>query len=416
MEGSMSIQALTWPKQGESRVPYRVFSDPEVYQAELDRVFLGPTWQYLALANELPEPGDYKTSFLGETPVIVTRGEDGQIHAMLNRCAHRGNLVCLKERGHAKDGLTCVYHAWRYDLEGNLTSVAFRRGVRGKGGMPESFEPEQHGLRKLRVDSFAGLVFGTLSQDAPPLSAYLGNRIGGLIRRVFHGTPKILGTTSQILHNNWKLYFENVKDTYHATLLHTFFTTFRLSRLTTGGGVEVSDDGGHHASISKNKVEADAAESDKLYAGMPSMREDFRLADAGFLQTFEEFGDDTTTQILSVFPNLVLQQINNSIALRLILPKGPDQTELLWIYLGFEEDDAEMTEKRLQQANLVGPAGYVSMEDGAVGGFVQRAIKGSEGDFSVLEMGGFDHASDNTRTTEASIRGFWHAWRHAMGV
>ena len=88
----------------------------------------------------------------------------------------------------------------------------------------------------------------------------------------------------------------------------------------------------------------------------------------------------------------------------------------MWTYLGFEEDDAAMTERRLQQANLVGPAGYVSMEDGAVGGFVQRAIKGSESDCSVLEMGGFDHVSDNTRTTEASVRGFWNAWRQMMGA
>src|SRR3954447_694500 len=114
------------------------------------------------LAGELPKPGDYLTTFLGETPVIVTRGHDGEIHAMLNRCAHRGNLVCLKRRGHADD-LTCVYHAWRYDLEGNLKSVAFRRGVAGRGGMPESFNLEQHGLKKLRVDTFGELVFGTLS-------------------------------------------------------------------------------------------------------------------------------------------------------------------------------------------------------------------------------------------------------------
>jgi anthranilate 1,2-dioxygenase large subunit len=71
-------------------------------------------------------------TFLGETRIIVTRGEDGEIHAMLNRCAHRGNLVCLKRRGHSEN-LTCVYHAWRYDLEGNLDSVAFRRGLAGKG-------------------------------------------------------------------------------------------------------------------------------------------------------------------------------------------------------------------------------------------------------------------------------------------
>src|SRR3984893_4142398 len=165
---------LAWPKQGNARVPYRVFADPEIYRAERDRVFLGPTWQYLALADELPERGNYKTTFRGETPVIVTRGEDGQIHAMVNRCAHRGNLVCLKQRGHTKDGLTCVYHAWRYDLAGNLTSVAFRRGVGGKGGMPDSFQPEEHGLKTLRTDTFAGLVFGTLPPRAPPLLDYIG--------------------------------------------------------------------------------------------------------------------------------------------------------------------------------------------------------------------------------------------------
>ncbi len=145
------------------------------------------------------------------------------------------------------------------------------------------------------------------------------------------------------------------------------------------------------------------------------MRENFRLADPGFLTSAEEFGDDTTTQILSLFPNFVLQQIQNSIALRLVLPKGPDKTELQWIYLGFEEDDSEMTALRLAQANLVGPAGYVSMEDGAVGNFIQRAIHGSEEACSVLEMGGFDHVSEANRTTEASVRGFWHTYRPLMG-
>ena len=117
-----------WPAEGNARVPYRMFSDPEIYRAELARIFLGPTWQYLGLASELPQPGDHLTTFVGETPIIVTRGHDGEIHAMVNRCAHRGNLVCLKRRGHVEN-LTCAYHAWRYDLEGNLDSVAFRRAL-----------------------------------------------------------------------------------------------------------------------------------------------------------------------------------------------------------------------------------------------------------------------------------------------
>jgi anthranilate 1,2-dioxygenase large subunit len=409
--------ALTWPTEGNARVPYRVFADPDIYRAEQGRIFLGPSWQYLMLAAELPQPGDYKTTFLGETPIIVTRGEDGEIRAMVNRCAHRGNLVCLKARGRTTDGLTCVYHSWRYDLAGNLQSVAFRRGVGGKGGMPASFRLGEHGLKKVRTDQFAGLVFGTLSPEAPPLAEYLGNQIASHIGRVMHGKPKVLGTTSQILHNNWKLYVENVKDTYHASLLHTFFTTFRVSRLTTPGGVGIADNGAHHFSYTYGGKPVDQAASDAAYAGIQSLRQDIRLRDPRFLDVVDEIGDGITLQILSVFPNFVLQQINNAIALRLVLPKGPDETELLWTYIGFEEDDAAMTERRLQQANLVGPAGYVSMEDGAVGGFVQRAIKGAgEDECSILEMGGFEHASQDTRTTEASIRGFWHAYRGMMGL
>jgi anthranilate 1,2-dioxygenase large subunit len=412
----MDQHALEWPQQGNARVPYRVFADPDIYRGELDRIFLGATWQYLGLAEELPEPGDYKTTFLGETPVIVTRGEDGEIHAMVNRCAHRGNLVCLKQRGHTTDGLTCVYHAWRYDLAGNLTSVAFRRGVGGKGGMPESFRLEEHGLRKLRTDQFAGLIFGTLSPEAPPFPDYVGNLIGSKIGRVMHGKPKVLGTTSQILHNNWKLYVENTKDTYHASLLHTFFTTFRITRLTTAGGVAIAEAGGHHASYTMGGQSGDRIASDQAYSEIPSLRQDYRLKDPRFLDTVDEIGDGVTLQILSVFPNFVLQQIHNAVALRLILPKGPDQTELQWTYIGFADDDPAMTERRLQQANLVGPAGYVSMEDGAVGGFIQRALPGAEDECSVIEMGGFDHASDETRATEAAVRGFWNAWRHAMGA
>jgi anthranilate 1,2-dioxygenase large subunit len=87
-------EILEWPAEGEARVPYRVFSDPQIYRAELQRIFLGPTWQFLALEHELAQPGDYLTNFLGETPVIVTRGQDGQIHAMSSRrCPRQGRRL-----------------------------------------------------------------------------------------------------------------------------------------------------------------------------------------------------------------------------------------------------------------------------------------------------------------------------------
>src|SRR5207302_8185017 len=89
----------------------------------------------------------------------------------------------------------------------------------------------------------------------------------------------------------------------------------------------------------------------------------------------DEYGDSISVQILTVFPNLVVQQIRNTIAVRVIRPRGVERTELEWVHLGFEGDDEAMTERRLRQGNLVGPAGYISLEDGCVGGFVQRALQ-----------------------------------------
>jgi phenylpropionate dioxygenase-like ring-hydroxylating dioxygenase large terminal subunit len=408
----MDAPAFAWPAGGNTRVPYRVYTDAENHEREKAKIFAGPTWGFLCAATEIPEAGDYKTTFLGEVPVVVVRRKDSGINALVNRCSHRGSLVALKQQGNTGTSLTCVYHSWAFDLDGNLQGVPFRRGIEGKGGMPDSFDLKQHGLKRLRVAETCGLVFGTLSADAPPLEEHIGTLIGGRMQRVLGNRKlKVLGTTSQYLHNNWKLYVENTKDTYHASLLHSFFSTFKILRLTATGGIHVSEHGGNHASHSRNKQDTDGGE----YVGLRSAIDGFGLQDASIFAARDEFGDGITVQILSVFPNFILQQVHNSIALRQVLPKGVDETELLWTFLGFEDDDEEMQRMRLKQANLVGPAGYISMEDGCVGGWVQRAIQGSEADDSVVEMGGAGHASSDSRVSEASVRGFWNQYRGLMG-
>jgi phenylpropionate dioxygenase-like ring-hydroxylating dioxygenase large terminal subunit len=224
--------------------------------------------------------------------------------------------------------------------------------------------------------------------------------------------PKLLGGYSQVLPSNWKLYMENVKDSYHASLLHTFFTTFRLNRLSQKGGLIVSESGGNHVSYS---MSADVAGKEYEQAGMRSANAGLSLEAPELLQSTDEFGDGIGLQILSVFPGFVLQQIRNSLAVRRVVPQGLEKTELIWTCFGFVDDDAAMTERRLRQANLIGPAGFVSMEDGAATGFVQRAVRGAPEIQSVVEMGGNSVASDESRVTEASVRGFWKAYRRHMG-
>jgi anthranilate 1,2-dioxygenase large subunit/terephthalate 1,2-dioxygenase oxygenase component alpha subunit len=345
-------------------------------------------------------------------PVVVTRDKDGALHAFENRCAHRGSLLVLAERGEARD-IICVYHNWSYDLAGNLTGVAFRKGLGGKGGMPAECRPEAQAPRKLALATLNGLVFGTLAADAPPLEDYLGAEIVSRIRRVMRAPVRLLGGYSQTLPSNWKLYMENVKDTYHASLLHTFFTTFRLNRLSQQGGVVVSDCGGHHVSYS---LAADTGGREYERAGMRAAQEGFGLEAPELLEAVDEFGDGVGLQILSVFPTFVLQQTRNSLAVRRLVPQGCDRTELVWTCFGFESDDAAMTERRLRQANLIGPAGYISMEDGAAPGFVQRATGTAADLVSVVEMGGASTASEDNRVTEAAVRGFWKAYRGHMGL
>jgi phenylpropionate dioxygenase-like ring-hydroxylating dioxygenase large terminal subunit len=401
-----------WPAEGLTRVPYWVYSDPGIYDEEQARIFRGPTWNFLCLEAELPRPNSYRRASLGAMPVVLTRDKDGNLHAFENRCAHRGSLLVLNQSGEARD-IVCVYHNWSYDLCGNLTGVAFRKGLRGKGGMPPDCRPEAHGPRKLKLETLAGLVFGTLSAEAPPLELYLGGEIVARIRRVMRAPVKLLGDYSQTLPSNWKLYMENVKDTYHASLLHTFFTTFRLNRLSQQGGIVVSDSGGHHVSYS---LAADTGGQEYEQAGMRAAQEGFGLEAPQLLEAVDEFGDGIGLQILSVFPSFVLQQTRNSLAVRRLVPQGLDKTELVWTCFGFANDDAEMTERRLRQANLIGPAGYISMEDGAAPGFVQRAVATAADVLSVVEMGGASVASDDNRVTEAAVRGFWKAYRGYMGI
>ena len=401
-----------WPIEGLARVPYWVYQDASLYREEQAKIFRGRTWNFLCLDVELPAANTWRTSHVGEMPVVVTRDAQGDLHAFENRCAHRGALLCLKSQGEAKE-IACVYHNWTYDLKGNLQGVAFRRGIKGRGGMAPDARPESQAPRKLRLENFSGLIFGTFSDETPPVEQYLGADIAARMRRVMKAPVKPLGGYSQMLASNWKLYLENVKDSYHASLLHLFFTKFRINRLSQRGGVIIGGDGGCHVSYS---VEDNLRSDDYEKAGMRSAQGGFALEAPELLDAVDEFGDSVGVQILGVFPGFVLQQIRNCLAVRRIVPRGIAETELVWTAFGYADDDAAMTARRLRQANLIGPAGYISMEDGAATGFVQRGVIAAADHAAVVEMGGRDVASDASRVTETSVRGFWQAWRGHMGI
>src|SRR6202008_486553 len=193
-----------------------------------------------------------------------------------------------------------------------------------------------------------------------------------------------------------------------------FFTRFRINRLTQAGGVFVSESGAHHFAYTKLVEDrGEAYEKDGMRSAGSGA---FRLEAPEILKQVDELGDAVSIQILSLFPGFVLHQIRNSLAARQVVPRGPDRTDLHWTLFGFADDDAEMTERRLLQSNLVGPAGYISMEDGVATDFVRRGALGAPERASFIEMGGSAVASSESRITETAVRGLWQAWRAHMDI
>jgi len=257
-------------------------------------------------------------------------------------------------------------------------------------------------------------VFGTFSDQVAPFADYIGAELVACIDRVMIRPLKVLGYHSQVLPSNWKLYAENTKDAYHASLLHVFHNTFGVVRPTMAGGIRISPSGWHHLSFTERRpLDDEEAGRERVR----SLQEAYSLADPSLMEHRLELGDTVTNSIQSVFPSLVVQQILNALAVRQLVPRGVDRCELLWTVLGFEDDDDSMVDLRVKTNNLVGPAGYISMEDGCVAGFVQRAAAADPDAETVLRMGGRTiEPMAGARVTEAAVRGFWKGWRDCMGV
>lgn len=402
-----------WPRKDSSRVPLWVYTDRDNYLRELETVFYGPHWHMVGLESEIPNPGDFKRSVIGERTVIVTRTQEGELSVLLNSCAHRGLEICQTAFGTQKE-IMCPYHQWTYDLKGKLMGVPFRRGVKGKGGFPADFDTAQHGLRTLKVESVNGCIFASFDHDAPPMREYLGEGNCGYLTRIFNGRrTKVLGYQRQRIKGNWKLYMENIKDPYHASLLHVFLISFGLYRIDQKG-VTVTDERtlAHNvfASIRNAAGEVSGTEDMKSY------RKDLKLNDMSLVAAAKEFDDDVTIQIQTIFPDLVLQQQGNSLQMRYVIPRGPDEFELQWTYFGYEDDSEETTLRRLRQANLTGPSGFVSVDDTEVLEYSGAGIRPNPGQVAVLELGGRDGAApdDGNMVTEGPIRGFYEYYRRVM--
>ena len=406
---------LHWESDGTSRIPFQVYTDEALHKKELERFFYQAHWNYVGLEAEIPKVGDYKRTVVGERSVIMTRSADDEISVIENVCAHRGMRFCRERHGSVKE-FVCPYHQWSYTLKGDLQGVPFRRGVKqdGKvnGGMPADFNTADHALTKLKVARRGGVVFASFDENVEPFEEFLGPEILGYFDRLFNGRKlKILGYNRQRIPGNWKLMQENIKDPYHPGLLHTWFVTFGLWRADNKSKLVMDEQFRHAAMISTRGT---AGQADQV-TQVSSFKASLELHDKRFIDIVPEaWWNGPSAVMTTIFPSVILQQQVNSVSTRHIQPDGHGAFDFVWTHFGFEDDSPEMEERRLRQANLFGPAGFVSADDGEVIEFSQEAFESKPSHRTLAELGGREVENTDHMVTETLIRGMYAYWRKVM--
>jgi phenylpropionate dioxygenase-like ring-hydroxylating dioxygenase large terminal subunit len=191
-----------------------VHFDPRLHELEAVEVF-GRTWLVVGHEDMIPKPGDFVTNYMGEVPVIITRSRTGAINVLVNRCSHRGNEVCLFDRGNAR-GFSCSYHGWSYGLDGSMLGAPYEDVVYVDG-----LDKASLGLKHARAASFHGLIFATFDPRAPELDEWLSPDVQWWLENFVLSTPvggleMLPGWHRYASAGNWKLASENFTgDNYH---------------------------------------------------------------------------------------------------------------------------------------------------------------------------------------------------------
>ncbi len=213
----MDINELVKP----DRVHRHAYTSQEVFDREIETIF-EKTWVYCGHESQVPNKGDYYTLTIGRQPMVMVRGEGGQIHVLYNRCPHRGVQVCGSRRGNSGNSLVCSYHAWSFNLDGKIKAIPLKSGYDGTNLSMDS--PDCSMKPAARVDQYRGFVFASLGDDGLSLQEFLGDAkvaFDDMCDRSPVGEVEAVPVCHRVMQNsNWKFFMENQLDALHPSVTH----------------------------------------------------------------------------------------------------------------------------------------------------------------------------------------------------
>lgn len=347
-----------------SYIHRRIFTDPDLYELEKKHIF-GKSWCYMGHESQLKKSGDFITSFIGETPVIVSRAGSGEIHVSINSCSHRGVPVCRADQGNTKRFI-CPYHNWTFSNTGNLISIPQERKICNK---PEKSEL---GLKKVpRVESYKGLIFACMDEQVEPLTEHLGDMawyLDCLFDR-FDGGVEVIGAPQKwTIKCNWKLPIENhLGDVGHGPYLHgSLLQGTPAVKELEEYGLNVVPKPGHGLSVRlfpENTPDEQVMFGTDGVAGFdPEVREYLLKTHKKVSERLGEVRTRLKPLCYSVYPNLSFLWPNMS--LRVSHPKGPGEIEY-WSWFVIEKNAPESIKEKLRMnyTMMFGAGGLLEGED-----------------------------------------------------
>ena len=342
----------------------QVFTSSQVYQWEKQFIF-ARSWLYLCHESQLPRIGDYLTTYMVETPVIVARGEDGKIHVSVNSCSHRGLPVCRSDQGNSKRFI-CPYHNWSYTVDGALHTVPQEKKL--------STPVNKHclGLKQVpRIDNYSGLIFGSFNEQIEPLADYLGDMrfyLDCMFDRYDGGVEVIGNAHKWRIHANWKLPVENqLGDVGHGPYLHGSLLkgTPQVEELETYG-LNVVPKPGHGLAL--RLLPGDFPVEKRMWGtdGMASL-------DPEVNQYLQEKHKEVEARLgavrgrikaltYGVYPNFSFLWGNSTI--RIAHPRGPGAIDY-WSWWVVEKNAPDSIKRKLRDnyTFFFGPGGVLEQED-----------------------------------------------------
>lgn len=398
---------------GLFRVNRKVFLDPGILEMERREIF-DRCWLYAGHESEIRKPGDYVTRRVGGRPLLLVRGTDGAVRALLNTCPHRGNAVALEKCGNTR-AFTCFYHAWSFDTKGGLI------GVPGEESYGPAFRREEMGLTPVpRMESYRGMVFVCFDAGVVDLRTYLGEEARLRIDYFLdHGGGTEVeispGAQSYSMKANWKLLVENSIDGYHAMSTHQRYFRKYLPDI----GVDASKwlakrEPGTSRARSLGNGHAVIETADRGTPLSATAGEELARIRADMV---ERFGEEYTHKAadyqrnLFIFPNLIM--ISMWKTLRVINPVSPDYMEVDAWGLFPTADSPQLRQKRIENfLSFLGPAGLATPDD-------VSGLEGCQRGFAAVKEVQWSDLSRGmlgvpTGVDELQMRAFWRRWRAFM--